>query len=230
MNRAFTRQLLQVLLGAACSSGFLCACMFSATGCQQAAAAQSAVTAVNTAQTAITQAPKVAQTAVQTAANTATGVVNAVPGAPQALQAGQSAVSAVQTTAGNAAQTAGNAMVNNVPGVAEAVQGGQTVVATAQNAGQTVAQTSVNAINAVPGGQVALNAVPKPILDVVYRIVTLNKMNWGNPQAVYVVDGRYIFVYPSNSIPIIQKSQPRVIIVDSMSQVARLQRLEKYGY
>jgi predicted DCC family thiol-disulfide oxidoreductase YuxK len=186
------------------------------------AAAQAAVKTVKTAAAVAEAAPKVAQDAVQTATDT----VNAIPGAPQAVQAGQGAVE----TAQNAVATAGNAAVTNVPGMKQVAQAGQTALETAQNVGQTAAQAATRAITSVPGGQMALNAVPKPILDILYRIVTLNKLDWGKPQAVVVMDGRYFFIYPSNAIPIIQKNQPRIIVVDTMSRVDRLLRLQKYGY
>jgi hypothetical protein len=229
MTWTLKRRMLQALLGAIGPGVCACACLLGEAGCQQMAVAQTAVNAMNTAGAVAVATPKVATAAVQTAANAATATVNAVPGAVEAIQAGQGAVDAVQTTAQNAAATAGNAAVTYVPGVQEGVQAGQSVVRTAQNAGQTVAQATTQAISAIPGGKVALDAVPKPILDILYRIITLNKLDWGKPKEVYVADGRYIFIYPSNAIPVIQKSQPRIIVVDTVSQVERLKRLEKSG-
>ena len=174
--------------------------------------------------------PKVAAKAVETASNVATSTVNAIPGGVEAVQAGQGALDTAQTTAQNVVTTAGNVVVANVPGVQEALQAGQSALTTAQNAGQTAAQATTRAISAVPGGQAALDSVPKPILDILYRIVTLNKLDWGKPKTVVIADGRYIFIYPSNAIPIIQKDKPRIIVIDTMSRLDRLKRLEKYGY
>jgi hypothetical protein len=139
----------------------------------------------------------------------------------QQMAAEQSAVRAVRTA---------GAVADAAP------QAAQSAVQGAQATATATTQAALKAVNTVPGGQLALSAIPQSIsaipqavLDQLNSLVTQNNVaNWGKPKVVYIVDGRYIFVYPSGGL--FQSNQPRVIIVDTIPRVARLERLQRLGY
>ena len=131
----------------------------------------------------------------------------------QQMAAANSAVKAVQTA---------QAIATTAPSVAQnALQGAQATAA-------ATTQKAVEVANSVPGGPLALSMVPQSVIDQLNQLLNVNNWTGMGKPAVYAADGRYFFIYPSGGL--LPGGKPRIVIVDTMTPVARLERLRKSGY
>jgi hypothetical protein len=107
----------------------------------------------------------------------------------------------------------------------DAVQGAET---TAQHTVQATTQAAENVVNSIPGAQLVLGLIPKGIQDQANGMLRARNLDWGKPKRVYLYDGLYIFVY-SDTGPF-GPGKPKVLVVDTVGAIARLERLQYRGY
>lgn len=124
------------------------------------------------------------------------------------------------------------AVKNAVPAAQEAMRtaqdAAQVAQTTAQHTVQATTQAAQKVVNTVPGAQLVLGMIPQNVQDQANSMLRAKNLDWGKPKRVYIYDGLYIFVY-SDTGPF-GPGKPKVVVVDSIGAIARLERLQNKGY
>lgn len=143
------------------------------------------------------------------------------------------AVCAVWAGAGGCQQmAAAQAAKNAVPAAQEAMRTAQTAMqgaeAAAQKTVQATTQVAEKVVNSIPGSQIAMGLMPKGVQDQANNMLRARNLDWGKPKRVFMYDGMYILVYSDTGL--FGPGKPKVLVIDTVGAIARLERLQYKGY
>lgn len=89
----------------------------------------------------------------------------------------------------------------------------------------TALAAAETAKTAVDAARTTAEAIPAAIQAVADTFANASSRNWGRPSQIYVTDDYYVFMYATPQIEL-RLGRPRMVVVDRVGRIERLQRME----